>query len=178
MTDLTVRFAAASQAGHVIMAGDLNARVGNLLESASAKARDCTGTTITAHGRRLIILCRDTGSLLCTCRTLSDEHAFYSLKPADNFPGSRIDHVVVPAASLSMISGCGISTHRSESHHYLSEGAIALRISSDQQQVCTGIPIIRRHGILTSGRTMEIAYEVRLAKHCYSRLLFLQMQVM
>jgi len=25
---------------------------------------------------------------------------------------------------------------------------------------------------------MEIAYEVRLAEHCYSRLLFLQMQVM
>jgi len=42
MADLTARLAAASQEGHVVIAGDSNSHVSILLESASAEVRGCT----------------------------------------------------------------------------------------------------------------------------------------
>ena len=119
----------------MVMAGDFNARVGNLLESASAGARGCMDATVTAHGRQLIGLYRDTGSLLCTGRTPGNEQAFYSLKPAVNLPGSRVDHVIIPEASFPVLTRCVSCTHRPESEHYPLEGVIILSVSHQQQRV-------------------------------------------
>ena len=78
LSKLTARVAAAQLEGDVLLAGDFNARVGHLEESTCARQRGCTDTIINGHGRRLIGLWSETGTLLCTGRLSGDEHASYS----------------------------------------------------------------------------------------------------
>ena len=76
----------AESEGHVLIGGDMNARVGHLEDAACAQGRGCTDTIINAHGPQLISMCNSSSSLLCTSRAPGDESATYSYKSTARSP--------------------------------------------------------------------------------------------
>ena len=142
---LADKISAATVEGHVLLAGDMNARVAHLEEAACAQRRGCVDTVINAHGRHLIQMCDSSGSLLCTGRTPGDECASYSYKPTARSPGSRIDHVVVSHSLYDAVAACAVSVQRLESDHHPIECTLRLDVQVVQPQLCRGIPLSRRH---------------------------------
>ena len=142
---LAGKISAAEIEGHVLLAGDMNARVGHLEDAACAQGRGCTDTVTNAHGRQLISMCNSSGSLLCTGRAPGDETALFSYKSTARSPGSRIDHVVVSQGLYSMLIACLVNTCRPESDHYPIECTLRLCIQRTQTLQCHGQPFLKRH---------------------------------
>ena len=142
---LAGKILAAEVEGYVLLAGDMNARVGHLEDAACAQGRGCTDTVINAHGRQLISMCNSSGSLLCTGRAPGDESAPFSYKPTVRSPGSRIDHVVVSQSLYSMMLACLVNVHRLESDHHPIECTLRLTLQPTQPQRCHGQPLLKRH---------------------------------
>ena len=143
-TKLSTRLAAAQLEGDVFLAGDFNARVGRLEESALAQQRGCTDVVVNSHGRRLIRLCSQTGSLLCTGRLPGDEQAPYSFRATAR--QSRVDHIVVSEGFLSQVQGCTVNAARQESDHHPLEAYLCVSLPQTVQGLdCIGVPISRRH---------------------------------
>ena len=74
---LAAHIAQLSSGGHVLLAGDFNARVGaaaqpwitDLSDDASAQLQS-SDSTLNGHGRKLLHLCEETAMVLCTGKTL------------------------------------------------------------------------------------------------------------
>ena len=131
--------------GHVLLAGDMNARVAHLGEAACAQQRGCVDTVVNAHGRQLLRMCDSSGSLLCTGRAPGDECAPFSYKPTSRSPGSRIDHAVVSQSLYGAVISCAINAQRLESDHHPIECTLRLHVQYLQPQPCCGYPLSRRH---------------------------------
>ena len=143
-TKLSARLAAAQLEGDVFLAGDFNARVGRLEESAYARQRGCTDLVVNSHGRRLLRLCSETGSLLCTGRLPGDEQAPFSFKAGAR--QSRVDHIVVSHGFVSQVHGCTVNTARQESDHAPLEADLCVPVPQTiHHPVCVGMSIRRRH---------------------------------
>ncbi|DBA87910.1 TPA: hypothetical protein ACH3X1_004898 [Trebouxia sp. C0004] len=93
---LAARIAQLSSEGHVLLAGDLNARVGaasqpwvtELSGGISAQLHN-SDIIVNGHGRRLLHLCEETAMVLCTSRIAGDTQ----LSPASG-----------PATTLSLLA--------------------------------------------------------------------------
>ena len=114
----------ATARGHVLLAGDFNARVGSSSQPwVSEIGPDIpaqlhnTDSTVNAHGRKLLQLCEDSAMVLCTGRTLSDTPAQPSFKARNNTQPSRLDHVMVDADLFQSVQSCGVDCFRVESDH-------------------------------------------------------------
>ena len=143
-TKLSTRLAAAHLDGDVFLAGDFNARVGRLEESASAQQRGCTDLAVNSHGRRLIRLCSETGSLLCTGRLPGDQHAPCTFRAGAR--QSRVDHILVSDVFLSQVQRCTVNTARLESDHAPLEADLCIPVPQRVQELdCIGVPLPRRH---------------------------------
>ena len=143
-TKLSTRLAAARLEGDVFLAGDFNARVGRLEEPALAQERGCTDLVVNSHGRRLIRLCSQTGSLLCTGRLPGDEHAPVSFRAGAR--QSRVDHILVSHEFLSQVQGCTVNTARVESDHAPLEADLCIPMPQNvQYSDCLGVHLTRRH---------------------------------
>ena len=143
---LTARVAAAQMEGDVLLAGDFNARVGHLEESTCARQRGCTDTIINGHGRRLIRLCSETGTLLCTGRLPGDEHASYSYRAIAEDRQSRVDHILVSPDLLSKVQSCHLNEGRKESDHTPLATIVSLPMCLPSEfEQCQGVPIAKRH---------------------------------
>ena len=87
---LAAHIAQLSSGGHVLLAGDCNARVGaaaqpwitDLSDDASAQLQN-SDSTVNSHGRKLLHLCEETAMVLCTGRTPGDAPAQPSSKHAE-----------------------------------------------------------------------------------------------
>ncbi|DBA77773.1 TPA: hypothetical protein ACH3X1_009233 [Trebouxia sp. C0004] len=96
---LAARIAQLSSEGHVLLAGDLNARVAvasqpwviELSGGISAQLQS-SGITVNGHGRRLVRLCEETAMVLCIGRTAGDTPAQPSFRARSNTEPSRLDH--------------------------------------------------------------------------------------
>ena len=114
----------ATASGHVLLAGDFNARVGNasqpwITEMGSdipAQLQNSDHTT-NSHGRKLLRLCEDTAMVLCTGRTPSDMPAGASFKARSNTHPSRLDHVLVDCGLFPAVQSCGVGLARPDSDH-------------------------------------------------------------
>lgn len=142
---LTTDVSAACSEGHVLLTGDFNARVGELDDSngEGSQRRGCTDTTVNAHGRRLVEMCKDTGLLLCTGRAKGDEHAIPTFWSSARGTASRLDHLLVSPDALPLIQECGVRKGRSDSDHCPLESIISLPLSEQNTSTCTG-PSLRR----------------------------------
>ena len=142
---LTARVAAAQLEGDVLLAGDFNARVGHLEESTRARQRGCTDDTVNVHGRRLIRLCSETGTLLCTGRLPGDEDASYSYRAMNHDRKSRVDHVLVSQGLLTKVQSCHLNQDRNESDHTPLETVVSLPICmSTEFEQCQGVHLEKR----------------------------------
>ncbi|DBB13742.1 TPA: hypothetical protein ACH3X3_000750 [Trebouxia sp. C0006] len=65
-------------------------------------------TTVNAHGRRLLQMCEDTASVLCTGKTALNVPAQPSFKACSNTQPSRLDHVIVDAELFHAIQSCTV----------------------------------------------------------------------
>ncbi len=106
------------------VAGDFNARVGNLPDPWVADVGHGilpqllnTDNTINSHGRKLMRLCEDSAMILCTGRTPADTPAQPSFKARSNTMPSRLDHVLVDPELFSSIRSCGVGPTRGDSDH-------------------------------------------------------------
>ena len=100
----------ATLQGHALLAGDFNARVGNLPDPWVADVGHGvppqllnTDNTINSHGRKLVRLCEDSAMILCTGRTSGDTPALPSFKARTNTVASCLDHVLVDPDLFSSI---------------------------------------------------------------------------
>ena len=121
---LAAHMSAASAHSHVLLAGDFNARVGTCtqpwvsgLGPGIPTQLQNTDATVNAHGRKLLRLCEDTASVLCTGRTALDMPAQPSFKARSNTQPSRLDHVIVDADLFHTIQSCAVGPARAESDH-------------------------------------------------------------
>ena len=93
---LAARIAQLSSEGHVLLAGDLNARVGaasqpwvtELGEGISAQLQN-SDITVNGHGRKLMRLCEEAAMVLCTGRFPGDTPAQPSFRARSNTEPSR-----------------------------------------------------------------------------------------
>ena len=130
---LTQRLMSATLQGHALLAGDFNARVGNLPDPWVTDVGHGvppqllnTDNTINSHGRKLVRLCEDSAMILCTGRTLGDLPALPSFKARTNTVASRLDHVLVDPDLFSSIQSCCIGPIRDDSDHMPLEMRILL----------------------------------------------------
>ncbi len=122
---LAAHIAQLSSGGHVLLAGDFNARVGaaaqpwitDLSDDASAQLQN-SDSTVNGHGRKLLHLCEETAMVLCTGRTPGDTPAQPSFKARRNTTASRLDHALVDCGLFASIQTCCIASHRQESDHF------------------------------------------------------------
>ena len=134
--------------GHTLLAGDFNARVGNLLDPWVADVGHGvppqllnTENTINAHGRKLMRVYEDSSMILCTGRTVGDTAARPSFKARANTVASRLDHVLVDPDLFPSIQSCRIGATRDDSDHMplelrISLGAAAPPLPSHQPHMC------------------------------------------
>ena len=143
-TKPSTRLAAARLEGDVFLAGDFNARVGRLEEPALAQQRGCTDLVVNSHGRSLIRLSSQTGSLLCTSRIPGDEHAPVSFR--EGARQSRVDHILVSNEFLLHVQGCTVNTAGVESDHAPLEADLCIPVPQTvQYSYCLGVHLTRRH---------------------------------
>ncbi len=122
---LAARITQFSSGGHVLLAGDLNARVGaasqpwitELGEGISAQLQN-SDITVNGHGRKLLRLCEEAAMVLCTGRTTGDTPAQPSYKARSNTEPSRLDHALVDCGLFPAVQTCRVGTHRHESDHF------------------------------------------------------------
>ena len=140
---LAAKLTAAQIEGDVLIGGDFNARVGDLLEAACAQQRGPMDVIINSHGRHFIDMSATTTSLLCTGRSPGDESAAFSYKASHRSPGSRLDHVVVSRDLFPCITWCMINAARPESDHHPIECSITLDCQHKLLERCQGKPLFR-----------------------------------
>ena len=126
-----VRFAAftdqlrvAATQGHVLLAGDFNARVGSRCDTWVTEFGDSippdlhhSDNTVNAHGRKLLQLCSNAGRVLCTGRTVGDVPAKPSFKARVNTAPSRLDHILVDPELFPFVDSCRVGPCRPDSDH-------------------------------------------------------------
>ena len=111
--------AAAATAAHIMVAGDFNAKVGNLPDpwvttfNEDIPPRQSQDHSTNALGPHLMQLCEDTSMVLCTGRTLLDTPATPSY-PRGN---SRFDHTLVSPSLFPFIHSCGVFPPTQDSDH-------------------------------------------------------------
>lgn len=145
MTSLNAMCAAASCEGDVLLAGDFNARVAQLIDTDSAEypVRGCTDLGVNAHGHQLIALCRQSGLLLCSGRVRGDDMAVPTFKARSRTQASRLDHVIVSKGVLANIKQSSVNTGRYDSDHHPIETILRVHVSVAASVQCTGRPISR-----------------------------------
>ncbi len=105
---LAAQIAQFSSEGHVLLAGDLNARIGaasqpwvaELGADISIQLQN-SDATVNGHGRKLLRLCGEAAMVLCTGRTTGDTPAQPSYRARSNTEPSRCLH----SLSLSLSPG-------------------------------------------------------------------------
>ena len=118
---LAAHIAQLSSGGHILLAGDFNARVGaaaqpwvtDLSDDASAQLQN-SDSTVNGHGRKLLHLCDETAMVLCTGRTPGDQPSF---KARSDTTASCLDHALVDCGLFASVQACCIGSHRQESDH-------------------------------------------------------------
>ena len=121
--------------GHVLLAGDLNARVGaasqpwitELGEGISAQLQN-SDITVNGHGRKLMRLCEEAAMVLCTGRTPGDTPAQPSFRARSNTEPSRLDHVLVDCGLFPAVQSSRVGAHRHESDHFPLELQLLLTV--------------------------------------------------
>ena len=111
---------AALRMGRVLIAGDMNARVGAHAESDTSPPRGCTDLGSNQHGRCLLSLCAHSDLILCTGRLAGDEAALPTFKQKRGCQATRLDHVLACPAAFPDISSCLVNQDplRGETDHY------------------------------------------------------------
>ena len=129
--------------GHVLLAGDFNARVGSSTQTWVSELGpgipiqiQNTDSTINAHGRKLMQMCENTAMVLCTGRTIADTPAQPSFKARSNTQPSRLDHVLVDAELWPALQQCKVQPARLESDHH----PLELRLTLDAQPSSALLP--------------------------------------
>ena len=142
---LAAHLVAAQAEGHVLLAGDFNARVGSLGTPACALQQEQADNMRNQHGRCLLNLCSSTSTLLCTGRAPGDEAAPLSFTAHGGGGGSRIDHILVSPSLMEYMQLCKVNSLRLESDHYPIECELHMPAVSQPVPPCSGAPLSRRH---------------------------------
>ena len=142
-TSLSAQVVAARAEGHVILAGDFNARVSSLPDSRVGDARGCTDEGVNAHGVRLLELCKDTDMLLCTGRVPGDTEAAPTFKARAHTQATRPDHVIVSVDTLPLFSHIVVNTGRKDSDHHPIEMTLQVNVAASVPVPCIGAPLSR-----------------------------------
>ena len=129
---LAAHIAQLSSGGHILLAGDFNARVGaaaqpwvtDLSDDASAQLQN-SDSTVNGHGRKLLHLCDETAMVLCTGRTPGDQPSF---KARSDTTASCLDHALVDCGLFASVQACCIGSHRQESDHFPLELGLLLTV--------------------------------------------------
>ena len=132
---LAAHIAQLNSEGHVLLAGDLNARVGaasqpwvtELGEGISAQLQN-SDITVNGHGRKLMRLCEEAAMVLCTGRTPGDTPAQPSFRVSSNTEPSRLDHVLVYCGLFPAVQSSRVGAHRHESDHFPLELQLLLTV--------------------------------------------------
>ena len=132
---LAAHIAQLNSEGHVLLAGDLNARVGaasqpwvtELGEGIAAQLQN-NDVTVNGHGRKLMRLCEEAAMVLCTCRTPGDTPAQPSFRAHSNTEPSRLDHVLVDCGLFPAVQSSRVGAHRHESDHFPLELQLLLTV--------------------------------------------------
>ena len=129
---LAAQLSDASACGHVLLAGDFNARVGRRSQPWVAELGpgiptqlQNTDITVNDHGRKLLRLCEDTAMVLCTGRSPHDVPAQATFKARSNTQPSRLDHVLVDAELFHALHSCRVGPSRADSDHLPLELSLA-----------------------------------------------------
>ena len=113
-----IRSAQLSSGGHVLLAGDFNARVGaasqpwvtELGEGISAQLQN-RDITVNGHGCKLLCLCEEAAMVSCTGRTAGDTPAQPSFKPRSNTEPSRLEHALVDCGLFPAVQTCTVGPY-------------------------------------------------------------------
>ena len=132
---LAAHIAQLNSEGHVLLAGDLNARVGaasqpwitELGEGISAQLQN-SDITVNGHGRKLMRLCEEAAMVLCTGRTPGDTPAQPSFRARSNTEPSRLDHVLIDCGLFPAVQFSRVDAHRHESDHFPLELQLLLTV--------------------------------------------------
>ena len=108
---LTAHLSDALAHGHVLLAGDPNARAGiqpwvSKLGPGIPTQLQNIDSTVNVHNHKLMHMCEDTAIVLCTGRVPSDTPAQASFKAGSNTQPSRLDHVLVGAELFHALQTC------------------------------------------------------------------------
>lgn len=142
---LAAHLVAAQAEGHVLLAGDFNARIGNLGTSACALQQEQIDSTLNLHDRCLLNLCSSTSTLVCTGRAPGDEAAALSFTMHGGGGGSRIDHVLVSPSLMEYVQSCSVNALRRESDHFPIDCQLCMPVALRSIPPCSGAPLARRH---------------------------------
>ena len=135
--------ASAVQGNDVLLAGDFNARVGNPIEDDSGTPRGVTDPQITPVGRRLIELCRASGTVLRTGRVTGDVQAVPTFKARRNSRPTRPDHILVSRGTLPQVCSSFVNISQYGSDHWPIEVTLRLHATLLPKFVCQGAPLQR-----------------------------------
>ncbi len=132
---MAAHIAQLNSEGHVLLAGDLDARVGaasqpwitELGEGISAQLQN-RDITVNGHGRKLMRLCEEAAMVLCTGRTPGDTPAQPSFRARSNTEPSRLDHVLVDCGLFPAVQSSRVGAHRHESDHFPLELQLLLTV--------------------------------------------------
>ncbi len=141
--------AAAAELGHVLVAGDFNARVAHAPESlvnlgdGIPLARGFTDAAINSHGRDLLRFCQQTGLLLCSGRVNGDLTATPTFKARQNTQPSRLDHVLTTPDTFPLIQSSSVNAAQCGSDHWPieTECQVDFRASPAADAAHSGTPL-------------------------------------
>ena len=133
------RLASACPAGHVLLAGDFNARVGTLPDCAGP--RGATDTVVNARGERLLQLAQRHDLMLCTGRAVGDEAGVPTFGARANTRPSRLDHVLLSRAAYSSVCSSVVNVLRRDSDHWPIQTVLRLSAVLAQPSPCQGAPL-------------------------------------
>ena len=143
--NLATQALAACAEGHVLVAGDFNARVGSRADCpvGSARARGSTDGVVNTHGRRLLDFCNVTGLRLCTGRVQGDFGGRPTFTGRRNTLGTRPDHVLVSKHLLPFVTCCKVNESRHDSDHLPIEVTldVSWAVAPATPVMCSGRPL-------------------------------------
>lgn len=154
MSALAATTTAASLLGDVILAGDFNARVGNMATQ-QGMPRGYTDPRTNRHGEQLISLCDAAELHLCTGAVSGDHNARPTYARRWDARPSRLDHLLVSQGLREAVTHSHVDEIREESDHFPLRASLNIPLQYDVATPCQGQPIHR----ISWDKSRQAAYQ-------------------